>query len=75
MPKKEIKAEILEAKVFPVCAECRYLIEKEVSGLFWKKRFAGCSAVGYKYAAQVHGTENCKGAYVNQLIKIKEEEK
>lgn len=67
MTAKKIKGEILEAKVFPICAECKYLIEKEISGIFWKKRYAGCSAIGYKYAESVHGTENCKGAYVNQL--------
>ena len=50
----------------PVCAECKYLFTKEEKGFFYKKKYAGCSAQGYKMARDVYGNEKCFNIFNQQ---------
>jgi hypothetical protein len=69
MSEKEIKVEILEAKVYPCCEQCefKHIVAVDTKKFFKKTYTISCSAQGYQATAIVYGTENCIGNYTNQL--------
>lgn len=66
MSKEELDGELVETEVFPICDECKYLAV-DCKGIIKKTYLFACSAQGYQGTGKVYGSENCKGAYVNQL--------